>query len=538
VSLPVTRGFWVAALVLGWAPSLRAQEPAPLPSPDAPAPDGPPAEVPAPDPEAPPRDVVPAPETDPDAVVVGTPDMGTMIDPPRARSGNPLTLGKVIGSMRGVHPKLEEAESKVEAAEGKLLSKEGGFDPKAKLSFKGQPLGYYDKGNFDALITQDSPLWGTSFYAGYRRSVGAFPTYDGQYITLNGGEFRAGFDLPVWRGGPIDQRRADIAQAEIGVSGAERDRDMTTLLLDNAAAYAYWTWVEAGLVLEINEDLLDVAEKRNRGLTRLIEEGAAPEIEGVDNLRTVLDRRTKVIAARRKLENAAIKLSLYLRDAEGRTRRPGRELLPEFLPEPDAPDAARLDDDIRHATKTRADVRALQAAEEQAQVEAELRDNQVAPQVNIMGWVSQDIGSMSLQDKPHTETPQLRPFDLGIGVSLDIPLLLRKDRGNAAAARGKLGAARAKVRWQRDQAEADVRQAYANLRAAYQTVSLARDTRRAADTLARAERRKFALGSSDILYVNIRELYAAEAATKEVKAKADYQRALADYLTAAGRGLR
>lgn len=548
MSSNLPRGLLAAVLVLSWASTLHAQEPAPVPSPDAPAPDAPAPDAPAPDAPPPdadpprgsgPENVEPVPAPAPDGVEVGAPDMGTMLNPPRPRTGPSLTLGTVLRSMDdGKHPKLEEAEAKIEAAEGKLQSKEGVFDPKAKVSFKTQPLGYYDKGNFDALITQDSPLWGASFYAGYRRSVGSFPTYDGQYVTLNGGEFRAGFDLPVWRGGPIDQRRADINQAELAVTGAERDRDMTELLVDNAAAYAYWSWVEAGLMLEINEGLLEVADRRNQGLVRRIEEGAAPEIEGIDNQRTVFDRRTKVIAARRKLETAAIKLSLYLRDAEGRTRRPGREQLPAAIPEPDEPDAAQLGDDIRLATKKRADVRALQAQVDQAQVEADLRDNQVAPQVNILGWVSQDIGSVSLQDKAHTETPQLRPFDLGVGISVEIPLLLRKDRGNSAAARGKLGAARAKMRWQRDQAEADVRQAFANLRAAYETVSLARDTRKAAEALARAERRKFALGSSDILYVNIRELYAAEAATKEIKALADYQRALADYRTASGRGLR
>lgn len=540
------RGLWVAGFVLGWAPALHAQQPAPIPSPDGPRPD------PAPEPADPPDDdpgptkpkpgAAPEDPTEPTPALgdvdVGAPNMGTMIDPPRPRTGPSLTLGRVLRSMDETHPKLDEAESKVEAAEGKLQSKEGAFDPKAKVSVKGQPLGYYVKGLFDAKVSQETPLWGASFYAGYGRSFGDWPTYDGQFITMNGGEVYAGFDLPVWRGGPIDQRRADIAQAEIAVTGAERDRDMTALLLDNTAAYAYWTWVEAGLVLEINEELLAVATRRNQGLVRRIEAGAAPDIEGIDNQRAIFERQTKVIAARRKLETAAIKLGLYLRDREGRTRRPGRDKLPERIPEPDEPDAAGLMDDIRLAQDRRADVRALQAAVEHAEVEADLRDNQVAPQVNIYGWASQDIGTTSLQDKDPTETSNLRPFDLGVGVSVEIPLLLRKDRGNSAAARGKLGAARAKIRWQRDQAEADVRQAYANLSAAYETVSLARDTRKAAEALARAERRKFALGSSDILYVNIRELYAAEAATKEVKALADYQRALADYLTASGRGIR
>ncbi|MEM1033693.1 MAG: TolC family protein [Myxococcota bacterium] len=550
----------VAVLTLAPPADLWAQDDTPpsrppVPSPDAPGPGAPTPEAPpstAPPPpggsssaavvdgaaEAPPRDVVPADDPAPDAVGVGAAPMRVLIDPPRPRDGRSLSLGRVLQSMEGVHPKLEEAEAKVDAAEGKLLGKRGGFDPKAKLSVKGQPLGFYDKGDMDAFVTQETPLWGASFYAGYGRSFGNWPGYDAGPITLNGGEFRAGVDLPIWRGGPIDRRRADISQAEFGVSEAERDRDMTELLLDNAAAYAYWSWVEAGLVLEIHEALLAVAEARNDGLNRRIEAGDAPDIDGIDNQRAIFDRQTKVIDARRKLETASIKLSLYYRDREGRPDRPDRAALPRGIPEPTAPNGDRLDDDIQLATKKRGDVRALEAAVAQARVEAELRDNQVSPQVNVMAWAAQDIGNRSLQDKDDTVTGNLRPFELGVGVTLEMPLLLRKDRGNAAEARGKLGAARAKVRWQREVAEADVRQAFANLEAAYETVSLARDTRKAAEALAVAERRKLALGATDILYVNLRELYAAEAATKEVKALADYQRARADYLTAAARGIR
>jgi hypothetical protein len=50
-----------------------------------------------------------------------------------------------------------------------------------------------------------------------------------------------------------------------------------------------------------------------------------------------------------------------------------------------------------------------------------------------------------------------------------------------------------------------------------------------------AERTNFDLGNSTILAVNLREQASAEAASREVDARADFHRAVAAYLAAAAR---
>ena len=453
----------------------------------------------------------------------------TISDRSLARITGTLTLDEVLRSAIESHPQVAQALARVDIAEGRSLEADGGFDPKAKLGVKGLPVGEYTKGQMEAFIVQESPLWGARFHAGWRRGFGNFPVYDGDLETLNGGEFRAGVDLPLWRGGPIDRRRADIAQADAGIEQSRVALEATRLALANAAASAYWSWVEAGRQLAINEQLLEVAEERVRGIERQIQAGSLEPLVAIDNQRTVLDRQTKVIDARRKLTQAAIKLSLFLRTPDGTPIRASREQLPPAFPEPTPPTSAALDRDIRLARQQRPDLIALRHLARQATIEVDLADTNVSPQVDLQAWVAQDVGSGK---------PELEPLDVGLGVTVEIPLLLRKDRGKYRQARGKLSELKAKLRLAADKIEAEVRTAFAALEAAYETVELASNARAAYERLAAAERRRLELGQSDILIVNLRELAAASAAAAEASALAGSHRARAGYVTAVGRTLR
>ncbi|MCA9620546.1 MAG: TolC family protein [Myxococcales bacterium] len=446
-----------------------------------------------------------------------------------ATTSDTLTLEQVLRAVRDSHPDMEGARARVDVAEGWSLEADGGWDPKVKLSGKGLPLGKYTKGQLEALVTQESPLWGARFHAGWRRGFGDFPVYDGYLETLSGGEVRAGVDVPLWRGGPIDRRRADIAAAEVGVERSNHELRATALDLAAEAARAYWTWVEAGQQLTIAEQLLAVAEDRTTGIERRITAGSLEPIVSVDNQRTVLDRRTKVIDARRKLEQSAVKLSLYLRTPDGTPIIASESQLPAGFPEPVAPSEGRLASDIRQARERRPDISALDRKTREAEIEVELADTNVSPRIDLKAWVAKDLG---------TGNPDLEPLDVGVGVSVEIPLLLRKDRGKARQAQGKLAEVRAKRRLAEDKVGVEVRVAFASLRAAWQVVELAREARVANERLAAAERRRLELGESDILVVNLRELAAAAAAAAEASALADYHRADTDYRAATAALLR
>lgn len=452
--------------------------------------------------------------------------------PEGARAAGTLRLSEVLESVDATHPKLEQTRRKREAAEGKALSARGGFDPKFALKGKWTPVGYYPNAQLDASIEQATPLWGASFYAGYRFGWGDFPVYKGDLQTREYGELRAGVDIPIWNDGPIDDRRAKIATTRAGVRGAGARIDATALQLQREAANAYWDWVAAGRQLEIAESLLELARTRQTALDAQVDAGATEAIKKIDNLRLVLSREAKVVSAQQKLDKAAIELSLYYRDANQNPIRPTPEQVPARIPEPRRPTATSLEGGITTALDRRPELEALDAEREAAQVDVRLAKNQRSPDASVQAFVAQDFGPGSGDPDPPFVTDDAPEF--GIGFVLSIPIPLRKARGALQEARADLAGINAKVRGTRDKIESEVRKAHVALVAAHQSWDLASRQAEAAETLADAERRRFSEGASDLVVVNLRELAVGSAQSAVVDAAADYQRAQADFKVATG----
>ena len=91
------------------------------------------------------------------------------------------------------------------------------------------------------------------------------------------------------------------------------------------------------------------------------------------------------------------------------------------------------------------------------------------------------------------------------------------------------------LRWTEDQVRADVQDALSAVRgaSAVQNAVVAEVT--VARELERLERDRFDLGDSTQFLVNLRELAAADAAVRAVRARADYEKALVRLERATGR---
>ena len=390
---------------------------------------------------------------------------------------SPLQLHEVLDSVTQTHPALEQSQRKREAAEGKALSARGGFDPYVSLKGKWTPVGYYETAELDASIQQATPIWGASVYAGYRFGWGNFPVYKGDLQTREYGELRAGLDIPIWNGGPIDERRAKIAQTKAGIRSADANLDATALQLQREAADAYWTWVAAGRQLVIAEALLELARNRQKALDAQADAGAIETIKKVDNQRLVFSRESKVISAQQKLDKAAIELSLYYRDGDRRPIRPSRDQVPSAIPEPSMPTAALLQRGIDQALERRPELEGLDADREAAQVDVKLAKNQRSPDASVQTFVAKDMGP---------GPTELSPVEFGMGFVLSIPIPLRKARGALQTAKADLAGIDAKVRGTRDKVEADVRKAHVALVATHRSWDIARRQAEAAETLADA----------------------------------------------------
>lgn len=439
-----------------------------------------------------------------------------------------LSLGEVLRSVAAEHPQLEAADERVRGAEAAELAARGSFDPQLRARGLWAPFGGYPNGRMDVEIRQATPLWGLQVYGGWRLGRGVFAPYDYRAKTASAGEVRAGVTLPLWQGGPIDRRRADIRIAATGRDLAGAEREAKAVELERAAARAYWSWVLAGLRCEVSRHLLGLAERRDAGLRRQIEAGSVPEVEGLDNRRAVLEREVRLVAAERSLQQAALELARHLRDGRGKIAAPEPSRLPAALPEPGPPppDPEAM---VEEAWQRRPDLQAMSLRREVAGVERKLAGNRAAPRIDLEAFVAKDMGRVDPADRA------LLPAEFAAGVTVEVPLALRQLRGESRRAEAELRRIDADLRFLRDVIATEVRDAHGAMLAAYQRVGLARAQVEAARALAEAERTRFQRGDGTLLFVNLREQAEAEAEVLELEALADYHRAAVDLRAAIGR---
>ena len=438
-----------------------------------------------------------------------------------------IELDDVLHSVEQHFPLVLAAREEIAVAEGELLAAQGGFDTQALGDGKSK-TGFYDNDRVDLLFEQPTTLWGATFGAGYRWGGGDFAVYDGEEKSNKKGEFRVGMSVPLLQNRAIDKRRVNLWKARI-----ERDRaDPVVLeqrilsLLD--AARVYWAWVAAGRQREVAVRLLALAEDRMDQITEAAEKGLLAGINIKDNQRLIVDRRAKLAAAERKLQNAGIKLSLFWRDAEGQPRVPGNDQLPYEFPPTRPAQEVLLDDDEAFALAHRPEIVNAELKLEQLRLEGELQANRLLPKLDFGVFASQDFGAASNtpDDKEDLEVEATLKFEL--------PIQRREARGGVRRVEARTNQLEFKLDFTREKVRASVQDARSALLLSWVRIGEMRENARLAVELAEAERVRLGLGASDLFRVNLREVQAAAAAANLIDVLSEYFLAMAGYRASLG----
>ncbi len=437
-----------------------------------------------------------------------------------------LTLPQVVKVAQERFQLLLAAKAEQDGAEADLLTAEGGFDPSLKSSGAVMATGAYPSQRIDTIIEQPTPLWGTSVFAGYRFGLGKFADYDGKLETNEYGELRGGLRVPVLRDGPIDRRRANIARTELGVEIAKLGLDQQKIEITRISTQRYWDWVGAGRRLSVAQDWLALAEQRNIDITTRVTKGDLPEIEQLENERSLLSRRAAVISAKRQVEQAAIELSLFFRKVDGSPNVPSKDQLPESLPDPPVVAAVEPTADAQtDALARRPEPKRAEAVKAQAKVELDLARNQALPAIDLFVVGSADLG-------PGDEKRGIPVVEAG--VVIDIPLLFRPQRGRVKSQEAAVRRADKQAEFARDRVGAEVKDSRSAKDAAAKRAEVAAQEVTLAEKLEVLEKKRFDLGDSTMLIVNLREQATLEARLRRIDALVDYQKAVAAERAAKG----
>lgn len=427
------------------------------------------------------------------------------VTPPPATG--PLTLDAVLDSSRQFQPQILEALAKVRVAEGKRLSVEGAFDTLFSASADTRLSGYYDGRYLESKVTQPLQSNGGNLYGGYRVSGGSFPIYEDEKFTNELGEVKVGAVFALMRDRMIDERRFNRVLAEGEIDLADAERLMIAIGVQGRAIEAYNAWVVAGLRLKVYQDLLALAEERQRGFERAVSAGLRPRIILTENEQNLLRRRSFVAQAEQALAVAANSLSLFWRDANGRPMLPDRARLPDALPTP-----LPLPLDPRSGALQRPDLRTIELRMGLAQQRLALDRNQLLPRLDVAVEVSRDLGPLGVGGPSRDGT------ESKVGVTFRVPLQNRAARGRLLQTEAEIDAFRRRGQLLGEQIVAQIDAIGITIGATTRIASLAAEEAERARAMAAAERRRFEMGAADFFVVNLREESAADAEIRRIDA--------------------
>lgn len=431
--------------------------------------------------------------------------------------GRPLHFDEVLQSVSAHDPRIRQAVAQLRKAEAKTTAARGAFDPRLDGDGKILTGAYYDLRQANVELRQPTTLWGSELFVGYRVGLGVnerWPTYrDDQ--TLSGGEVRAGIEVPIWRGGLIDPERAERARAIQLEEAAGQALSAAKLNLELAAARSYWNWVGTGQNREVAKALLDLAEQRDAQLRRRLSAGSIASFDVLDNERILLERKAFLVAAERAFEKATFELSLFLRDPQGLPIVASAQRVPERVSVASI-DELFVERAIDEVLACHPELKKARAELEAAEVDQKLSRNDVSPEIRAVFAYSRDLGDLTSTELDFTLPGNV--FEAG--VKLSMPLLLRKERGRAGAARAAVAEKEAQLRFVSDQLRARTLDAASAVEAAQRRAGLTDEVVDTAAELAEGERRRFEVGSSNLIFVNLREQQAAMARMRYIEAVA------------------
>lgn len=437
----------------------------------------------------------------------------------------PLALAEVLRSSRLYAPQVLEAIARVRAAEGRRTEAEGAFDTVIAGTAETRLSGFYDGRVMGATVTRPFTSRGGQLYGGYRVSGGDFPTYEDESFTNRGGELKVGALFALLRDRAIDERRFGLFRADTGIALAETETLLTAIAVQRRAIDAWLDWVGAGQKLRVYRELLAIAEERQDGFRRQARAGARPAIIVTENEQTILRRRAFVVDSERALEAAAARLSFFWRGPDGRPLVPAESRLPQALPPP-IPLAASPEARSSQALEARPDLRAIDLRLAQASEQLRLDENLRKPRIDLKVEASRDLGPEGLGGPSRSGT------ETKVGLAFSMPLEQRTASGRIAATRAEIQAFELRRRQLEEEIIVTLDALDADVRATRRLVELAAREREAALELARAERRRFQLGASDLFLTTVREEAAADAEVRAIEARLRQAAAHADMAAA------
>jgi outer membrane protein TolC len=436
-----------------------------------------------------------------------------------------FTLDRLIQQVEAYYPKLQGAEVERRIAASKRLEKQGAFDP--SIFINSDYLGYNSTttpGKLSTTTTTDVALeiptpYGLKFIAGGRFHYGKVKSPDSS--TGQSGEYFMMIKMPLLRGAGINEKATAARQALLGIPLADQFYTQARVEILQKAIQNYWKWAASARKLEVQRNLLKIAEARAQFIADRIKEGDLPKAEQPLADSEVQQRLVLVYAAERTLQQAAYDLGLYLFDAEGNpTPTPSALEVPEYLGTLTMLTPEQIDEARKMALSRRPELKALALMKDQTQLDLRLARNDRLPALDLVYSPGQDTGLGGVGTT------------MKAGVMVTIPLLTRGADGRVQQARQKIQKISLDEAESRNRILTSVNDAVNAINIAVARYSAAKQGYELAKIAEENERERYRNGDTTLINVNQLERATAQAASTIIDIEAEYEQGIAAFYAA------
>ena len=425
------------------------------------------------------------------------------------------SIDELIDSMLHYHPYVLAIDEGNYQAAAELEIARSRFDPVVEQKTKSRLSGYYDGTNLTQRFSNPIENFNGEVFTEYRISEGDFPSYEGGYETLSGGEASVGVALSLLQNREIDKRRTELKNAGL----ASSQWQALAASLKNEFIYKgvseYIAWYESALQVLAVEELLKAAAERESALTIRVDKGDVASIVLTEFRANILQQRLLLAELKQKRDAHAQMLTYYWRSPEGAMLGIDENQPPDHLNWPFWVGDGQLAT-LRKALNQHPELDVMRLEQQVVVNKVELSKNALLPKLDLKASVARDLGAgpTSLDG---TETK--------LGLAFSYPLGNRKAKAEQAQLLSKKRELEHKLTSTQEAITQRFEQALVYWLQAKDISALQSENAALANTLAKVEKTRFDAGDSDMFVLNARAQNEIKARIKAIKAKVDLLKA-------------
>ena len=338
--------------------------------------------------------------------------------------------------------------------------------------------------------------------------------------------------VPIGRNILIDERRNTLRQAQLSqnIAEAEKVKIINKILLNAAKDYAEWYF--AYHQYRLTQSGYALAEERYKAVKQRLLMGELAPIDSVQALITLQERNIALQQSEVDWQNTTLRLSNYLWADGNVPMQLEQQVIPQvFAANSSLTQEATLQELFTFAQQNHPEIRKNMLKKNQLKFEERFQVNNLMPNLmlnyNILRNVQASSESTSFNFRNNYK----------LGITFEIPLLLRKERSKLEMVRIK----QLQIDWEVQQVQREVRneiqtsynEILAYSRQLVQQESMVNNYRLLRD----GEISRFFAGESSLFIINTQETKYIESQIKLEQLRAKYQKAQAVLLWAAGKPL-